>query len=502
MFSVDCWTILEIEPCKDTRRIKQAYARLLKQNRPEDDALAFACLRDAYEAALAFAGTGAPWVAPPATERMPPPETERLDPDPVPRPELHRMLQPGASRYRPIPTPHPLLAGGRAHWRRQQLTALYYAAFDIDMPRETLIALAQRYGWLDAARNNNDLPFDWLRRAAARTAFHLAQQATGKMRRMLSNSGEYGATVQFEALTLDPFWDRLDYRPVLEFQLWRLLAQVSPFPEKLALATLHWAGLSAEATVSRLDEPVEIDQIRRRLAVQEKNRAFHRLAESPKDRSDRALARWLICSGKDSVGLILLRQSLPFRRLLIQTWQDLLAEYPDAMAVHPLEHLANWHSNLPGVELSRRQLEYVLLLVAVSCAIPAVVLGMHPRPGSSSALPFLLVPAVYAIILISMAFSLFFVQFPVYSWEIIRKSDYSRFKKRYFLTVVSMLTVLAVFYAWIQGANWALHRDEAGRDEAPAATRLDSPPQHPPVGYGLVRQPSRTSPATGRSSPR
>jgi hypothetical protein len=49
------WDILEIGPDADQRGIKKAYSRLLKMNRPEDDAAAFQAVHQAYQAALAYA---------------------------------------------------------------------------------------------------------------------------------------------------------------------------------------------------------------------------------------------------------------------------------------------------------------------------------------------------------------------------------------------------------------------------------------------------------------
>ena len=52
------WTLLGIAPTADVREIKRAYARLLKQTRPDDDPEGFQRLREALEAALAQT----PWV--------------------------------------------------------------------------------------------------------------------------------------------------------------------------------------------------------------------------------------------------------------------------------------------------------------------------------------------------------------------------------------------------------------------------------------------------------
>ncbi|PHV10627.1 J domain-containing protein [Chitinimonas sp. BJB300] len=52
MTTENCWLVLGIAPTPDEREVKRAYARLLKVNRPEDDAEGFQALRVAFEAAM------------------------------------------------------------------------------------------------------------------------------------------------------------------------------------------------------------------------------------------------------------------------------------------------------------------------------------------------------------------------------------------------------------------------------------------------------------------
>ncbi|MBX8563295.1 J domain-containing protein [Pseudomonas cichorii] len=51
----DCWAVLALSDDADKRSIKRQYARLLKSNRPDEDAEGFQRLRDAYERALHIA---------------------------------------------------------------------------------------------------------------------------------------------------------------------------------------------------------------------------------------------------------------------------------------------------------------------------------------------------------------------------------------------------------------------------------------------------------------
>ena len=52
---MNCWTILQIEPTKDLKKIKHAYAVLTKQNHPEDNPEKFEEIQEAYQRAVAYA---------------------------------------------------------------------------------------------------------------------------------------------------------------------------------------------------------------------------------------------------------------------------------------------------------------------------------------------------------------------------------------------------------------------------------------------------------------
>ena len=55
---MNAWHILGLAPGADERSVKRAYAALLKRTRPEDDAVAYQALREAYEQALVMARRG------------------------------------------------------------------------------------------------------------------------------------------------------------------------------------------------------------------------------------------------------------------------------------------------------------------------------------------------------------------------------------------------------------------------------------------------------------
>lgn len=68
-----CWAILGIEPTESPSDVKKAYARKLRETRPEDDPAAFQALHEAYREALWLVKHGLGRQAP-IVESAPPPE--------------------------------------------------------------------------------------------------------------------------------------------------------------------------------------------------------------------------------------------------------------------------------------------------------------------------------------------------------------------------------------------------------------------------------------------
>lgn len=81
---MNCWLTLGLMPTSDERAIKRAYFTQLKLHRPEDDALAFQRVREAYETALDHSTQ--PWLWPdeaPEPEPKPNPTVSDVDVEPA-----------------------------------------------------------------------------------------------------------------------------------------------------------------------------------------------------------------------------------------------------------------------------------------------------------------------------------------------------------------------------------------------------------------------------------
>ncbi|MFM0616014.1 J domain-containing protein [Paraburkholderia nemoris] len=83
------WDVLGVAANADERTVRRAYARLLKQQRPDEDAEAFQRLRYAYESALQMASGGGATVAIAAVPASVPGPVSMPVPVPNPPPEAH-----------------------------------------------------------------------------------------------------------------------------------------------------------------------------------------------------------------------------------------------------------------------------------------------------------------------------------------------------------------------------------------------------------------------------
>tara|TARA_Y100000588_G_scaffold276747_1_gene293188 strand:- start:1402 stop:2673 length:1272 start_codon:yes stop_codon:yes gene_type:complete len=101
------WTLLQIDPTDDSRAIKRAYAKLLKQHRPDEDPDGFQRLHQAYKQALARAEQGGSGAVFPLVMESPQEEHDQPTPD-DPEKEGSDFLR-AAEDNPPPPNPDPFV---------------------------------------------------------------------------------------------------------------------------------------------------------------------------------------------------------------------------------------------------------------------------------------------------------------------------------------------------------------------------------------------------------
>ena len=276
------WDLLGITPTADTRDIKRAYARLLKQTRPDDDPEGFQRLRAALEAALAQA----PWVrnsVPAVSAFVTPPQvyapasgtTPVQAPESEPPPETAVALPagPGQELVVTIPAPAPeadpwaslkpeLLVANRAGHGDEAVRLLDAALAGADPAARTLLgdwllgwcasaahmapvlleAALRHFAWLDEAP-----PPGERQRALAQVALRhnqwQAQQVLAPLLALLAASRMYEARAAFGQALSDPRLQALDARAFFECQLMRQLARTEGWDRGFAglvFQTCRW----------------------------------------------------------------------------------------------------------------------------------------------------------------------------------------------------------------------------------------------------------------------
>lgn len=236
----DTWSRLGIAPTRDEREIKRAYARRLREVRPEDDAEGFQALRAAYEAALGRAG---PAHAPPLIRfepAPPPPATEDVD-------------APAPSEPRPAPT---RIVPGREEADDEA---------DAEAP---LDAAGDEEG---AGPTVEEAPAPDPVAIAADAFF--AAVSTAPVRR---------ADDVLRELLARPALDMLDERERLEAAIAIRLADADPPRLWLALDTVEFFGWERDSRHLRARAPWAADAV---LAAASSARALLAMREKAKDRS-------------------------------------------------------------------------------------------------------------------------------------------------------------------------------------------------------------------------
>lgn len=136
MSELSIWQVLALEPTNDVRQIKRAYAKALKQCRPEDDAERFQRLRWAYEWALHHAN------------QVPTPVQENAATAPILSPVQEPDETATLSRERHITARYAKAAQHEQQWRQQraeqQALAQRFAAEVVQSTAYSPVTLAER----------------------------------------------------------------------------------------------------------------------------------------------------------------------------------------------------------------------------------------------------------------------------------------------------------------------------------------------------------------------
>lgn len=439
---VDCWEILGIAPTEDLRAIKKAYARLLKQNRPEDDMQAFSLLRDAFETACE---TATHQQANPAPRQLA--LATRADaavalstaPSPSAPPQTHQLPPPEEKPRRTQ----------RSDARQRQ--NLHRAAFDPSVDRHTVKIWAEQYGWLDLVDPPPGLPRAWLSRAHGRVLDDMAATAISDLDRRWQHHGHFNADFAFEQLLEDPCWDRIDARPVLAGHLAQYLAQCVPFPDRLAQRVADWAHWDLDASAADSPLAPALQKIRERLAAARRYRERAARAAQGVGRHDdlEALALAIVFGVQPLNSHLWLRQSLPLRRAVAAAYAALPdIQLQDCRVEYDL-HLHEWMCDTAGFELEPGGLR-ALFAGASGAALLPLALQLIESWGADPT-PIHLGKALlaggfsYLLLCLLTASALLAVQQPRRFYQVLTKR-FGAPQRRWWESVFYMVVVLAT--AW------------------------------------------------------
>ncbi|MGQ5524762.1 J domain-containing protein [Chitinimonas sp. PSY-7] len=251
----DCWQVLGIAPTSDEREVKRTYAKLLKANRPEDDAEAFQALRTAFEAAMWAADELSQQPAP-TVETSGPPVAEHSDSvlEAKLRPYIETLarlnehgtceetMQALAATLKELDLPN-----ARQHdpqlWRMFENGMLWVCCDIAANHDEFLRAAIHLFGWIE--------PGNWLGEADPRTVEWLrlrlreaeALAVVDQLLDQLESGSEATATAKLAEMIDDDMLVNVDVRHLFEAELMVGLSDIEPLPvvfSRQAAALFGW----------------------------------------------------------------------------------------------------------------------------------------------------------------------------------------------------------------------------------------------------------------------